>query len=157
VITQVKVKNFTFEIILIMNKVKFSILLLVFAVAIGSSCKKVVTEAAEDFMVNLITNNIWLVESFSEGSTNLSADFKPYEFKFNKDGSVFGQRTGMPNEVGTWAANADAETITSNFPSAPHPCVKLNGVWQIKKTTLSSVNATRFEGATEFKLFLIKK
>ncbi|TAD81093.1 MAG: hypothetical protein EAY75_18215 [Bacteroidetes bacterium] len=132
-------------------------MLFVVAVLACSGCKKAVEKVAEDFMVNLITNNLWVVDEFLEGSVNHTNDFKPYEFKFNKDGSVFGQRASMPNEVGTWQANSEAQTITSNFPVAPHPCNKLNGVWQIKKTTLSSVNAVRLEGSTEFKLFLVKK
>ena len=140
-----------------MTKRMFLFLGLAAALTINGGCKKTVTKAAEDFMINLITNNIWLVSNFSEAGTNLTADFSVYEYKFNKDGSVWGQKTGVVNEVGTWAGNSDAQTITSFFPNSPHPCNKLNGVWQIQKTTLSSVTANRFEGSTEYKLYLVKK
>jgi hypothetical protein len=128
-----------------------------FLIFAASGCKKVVTQAAENFMINLITNNIWLVESFSVAGSDITADFTPFEFKFNKNSTVFGQRPSLPDVEGTWSANPDAQTITSNFPTAPHPCNKLNGIWQIQKTTLSSVQANRFDGSIEYKLFLVKK
>ncbi len=125
--------------------------------AFSFGCKKAVQNAQEDFVVNLITSNIWLVTSFSENSTNITSGFSPYEFKFNKDGSVYGIKTGASNAVGTWAGNATNLTITSAFPAGPSPLDKLTGVWNITKTTLSSVKANRVDGSSTYYLELQKK
>ena len=140
-----------------MKNLRFLSLGLTFVMLITCGCKKTVENAAEDFMTNLITNNLWLVDGFSAGTTIYTSDYSSYEFKFNKDGSVYGRKTGANDEVGTWKPDANAQTIISNFPNSPHPCNKLNGLWQIQKTTLSSVQANRFEAGVEYKLSLVKK
>ncbi len=127
-------------------------------VGIGSpGCKKTIENVKEDFVINLITNNIWLVTNFTEGSDNLTSSFVPYEFKFNKDETVHGIKTGAPDALGTWKGDANSMTITSSFPNGPVPLNKLTGVWHITKTTLSSVKATRTEGGMVYYLDLVKK
>lgn len=122
-----------------------------------SSCNKSVQDAKEDFVINLITNNLWIVSNFTEGSTNLTTNFSPYDFKFNKDETVLGRKAGEPDAQGTWRGDAAAMTITSSFPNGPAPLNKLTGVWNITKTTLSSVKATRTEGSVVYTLELLKK
>lgn len=136
---------------------KFAICLLLIGAVAFISCKKVVEQQAENFIVALITNNIWLVSNFQEGTNNLTADFGPYEFKFNRDMSVWGSRLGAANEVGTWEMFSADTSIISNFPSSPYPVQKLNGKWSFRKTTTSSVEAFRFENGIELKLSLKKK
>ncbi len=129
-----------------------------FALLVGlSSCKKAVEEAKEDFVVNLIVNNLWQVTNFTEGPDNITGQFADYEFKFNRDLTVFGRKPGQPDAAGTWKGDAGAMTITSAFPTGPAPLTKLTGVWNITRTTLSSVRATRTESGTVLNLELQKK
>ena len=123
----------------------------------SSGCKEEIQKAKEDLVVDLIVNNLWVVTNFTEGSTNITASFAPYDFKFNRDESVLGRKTGAPDAVGTWKGSAAAMTITSNFPSGPAPLDKLNGVWNITKTTLSTVKSTRTENGVTYFLDLQKK
>ena len=121
-------------------------------------CQKAVEEAKEDLVMNLITSNLWIVNGFTENGSNISSSFTGYDFKFNEDESVFGRKSGLPDAVGTWRGDAATMTITSNFPSGPTPLEKFNGVWQITKTTLSSVKATRTgTSGISYTLELIKK
>jgi hypothetical protein len=119
--------------------------------------EKAIEQKKEDLLVQLITTNIWVMSSFFENTTDLSAQFNGYEFKFNTDGTVFGIKAGQANAVGTWVGSTAAMTIVSNFPNETSVLKKLNGTFNITSTTLSSVKATRTEGSNEFKLYLVKK
>jgi hypothetical protein len=130
---------------------------LLVAVLAVSACKKAIQDAKEDFVVNLIVSNLWVISNFTEGPANITSQFAEYEFKFNRDLSVFGRKAGQPDAVGTWRGDASAMTITSAFPSGPAPLHKLTGVWNITRTTLSSVKATRTEAGTVMNLELQKK
>lgn len=139
-------------------KFRTSFLILTLATfALFPACKKAIQKAQEDFVVNLIVNNTWVVTNFSEGTNNITASFAPYEFKFNKDETVFGKKTGEPDAVGTWRGNATSMTITAGFPNGPAPLNKLTGVWLITKTTLTTVTATRTDGSTTYNLSLASK
>jgi hypothetical protein len=130
--------------------------LLVMAVG-QSGCKKAVEAAKEDLLMNLITDNLWLVSNFKEGNTDLTNNFSVYEFKFNKDGTVYGKSAGQPDASGTWKGNSEDLSITSAFPNGPSPLDKLTGKWMITKTTMSSVKSNRVQGSTTYYLDLIKK
>jgi len=135
-----------------------SLLLFSCVVITNWSCSsKAIEQKKEDLLVTLITANIWIMESFSEGSTNLTADFSGYEFKFYTDLTVQGIRTGFPTATGTWAGNASDMTVQANFPTETGVLKKLNGTFTVTSSTLSDVNAHRFEGAVELKLHLVKK
>ena len=137
------------------NLIRF---ILAFAIPVIWGCPgKIVEQKKEDLLVNLITSNIWIMNSFYEGTTNLSTDFAPYEFKFNTDRTVYGIKAGSPNAIGTWVGNAAAMTIQSNFPTETGILKKLNGTFTVTSSTLSEVKANRFEGLVEFKLHLVKK
>jgi hypothetical protein len=111
--------------------------------SVSSGCKKAIQNAQEDALMRLITNNIWLVTSYKEGNEDMTALFAPYEFKFNKDKSVLGKKAGAPDAVGSWVGSAETMSITSAFPNGPEPLTKLTGVWQVTKSTLTTVNSTR--------------
>lgn len=137
----------------------FTFLILLIAIVCFSCSKKTVEQAKEDFVVNLITNNIWIVKNFTEGNNDLTQEFAKYEFKFNKDGSVYGIYISgaQANATGTWIANSVAMTIESYFKDETGILKKLNGIWKIYDNTLSEVKAKRLEGQVEYKLHLIKK
>lgn len=121
------------------------------------SCKKAIQSVQEDFVVNLITNNLWTVTLYSENGTNQTGLFAGYDFKFNKDLTVYGQLAGQPDAAGTWRGDASAMTITSAFPNGPVPLQKLTGIWNITRTTHSSVKSTRTESGVTYLLDLQKK
>lgn len=103
-----------------------------------------------------ITDGIWTVEKYLEGSNNITADFSDYDFKFNSDGSVTGTRAGSTS-TGTWAGNISNYSITSNFPTAPDPVIKLNGVWKLTDSYWDYVEAEMTTGAGTNILHLRKK
>ena len=90
--------------------------------------------------MSAITDGIWVVEKYLEGANNISNDFLNYDFKFKNDGTVTGTRAAEVNS-GTWSGNATNYSITSNFPSAPDPIQKMNGVWKITDSYLDYVEA----------------
>lgn len=138
------------------KKLAFIILACTIPVLWGCS-SKFIEQKKEDLLINLITSNIWIMNSFYEGTTDLTASFAGYEFKFNNDGTVYGLKTGSPTASGTWAGNVSTMTIQSNFPTETGVFKKLNGTFTITSSTLSEVKANRFEGSTEYKLHLVKK
>lgn len=133
------------------------ILLLSATITTNWCCKKAIENAQEDFVVNLITNNLWVITLYSENGTDQTVLFNGYDFKFNKDLTVYGRITGQPDAAGTWKGDAAAMTITSSFPNGPAPLTKLTGVWNITKTTLTSVKSTRTENGVTYNLDLLKK
>jgi len=141
-----------------MFKKYLAIALIFFMAPMLMGCpKKIIEDIKQNYVMDLITGNIWVVKAFSEGSADLTTDFAPYEFKFNKDLTVFGQKAGTPDAVGTWLGDATTMTIQAAFPNETTILKKLTGTWKITSNTLSEVKANRFEGATEFKLHLQKK
>jgi len=140
-----------------MRKIALFSLLCMALIFTSVGCKKLVQKIQENAITALITENLWVVHSFSEGGTDLTASFTGYEFQFNKDFTLYGLKTGSPTMSGTWSPNVDSLTIATNFPSATGDFKKLNGLFKITNSTTSYVKANRFEGATEFKLWLDKK
>lgn len=132
-------------------------LTLVLLIGTLTGCKKAIQSAQEDFVVSLITNNIWVITLYSENGINQTALFNGYDFKFNKDLTVYGRIAGQPDAGGTWKGDASAMTITSSFPNGPAPLNKLTGIWNITKTTLTSVKSTRTENGVTYNLDLQKK
>ena len=138
-------------------KTLVSALLLLATITTNWGCKKTIENAQEDFVVNLITNNLWVITLYSENGTDQSALFNGYDFKFNRNLTVYGRITGQPDAAGTWKGDVAAMTITSSFPNGPAPLTKLTGVWNITRTTLSSVKSTRTENGVVYNLDLQKK
>lgn len=91
-------------------------------------------------MLNIITNGVWYVQTYNEDSIDITASFSGYVFKFNQNGTVTGTKDSVATN-GTWSANVNNRTITSNFPSPPAPLNKLNGVWKITDSGLDYVVA----------------
>ena len=106
------------------------------------SCKKKIEEKKKDLVMDAMTNGVWYVEQYLEGTNNISGDFAGYIFKFNTDGTVTGDKAGSIAN-GTWSGDAVNYSITSNFTGAPDPVVKLNGVWKITDSYWDYVEAEK--------------
>jgi len=105
-----------------------------------SSCKKAIEDKKKDLVIDAMTNGVWIVEQYFEGTNNISGDFLNYEFKFYENGTVTSTK-GSETANGTWSGNVSNYSITSQFPSATNPVIKLNGVWHIKDSYWDYVEA----------------
>lgn len=137
----------------------FSLVLLLFLLS-GWGCKKTVDTIKEDLMIKLITTNTWKVVRYMQGSSNITAHFSAYEFKFNKNGNVDAVKNGLVESTGTWLGSETTQSITSSFPaSASDTLQRLSGVWLITNTKSNPwrVFSHRFEGGKELILDLEEK
>lgn len=119
------------------------------------SCKKFIEDKKRQAAMSFITTGHWMVESYLVDTVSVTGEFSGYNFKFNEDGTVDGIK-GSVIEEGTWAGDVNTYSITSNFPSAAEPLVRLNGVWVIKDSGLDFVKADRNTSTAVLHLFLKK-
>ena len=103
----------------------------------------VVQQQQDNMVIQAMTNGQWKVSSFIKGSTDVTSDFSTYKFQFRNNNTVDAINNGSVEKTGTWAADANAQTITSGFPGAVHPLPLLNGTFNIESTTWTSVNASQ--------------
>lgn len=111
------------------------------------SCKKVKENIEEEAALNLLDGTKWKITSYTKGSTDLSADFSPYVFRFNKDLTVDALRNNSTESTGTWQGDIASQTISAYFPSAGHPLLLLNATWTITESTTRSLTANTGGGA----------
>jgi hypothetical protein len=104
------------------------------------SCKKFIEDKQRKAVLDAMTNGRWLVEQYFENGNNITSDFLNYEFQFYENGKVEGiLGTNVAN--GTWEADVENYTITSEFPAAGDPLAKLNNTWLIKDSYWDYVKA----------------
>lgn len=127
-----------------------------FTLVIGMSCKKAIEKKAHDMLMDVITNGVWIVEQYFEGSNNISGQFLDYTFQFYESGAVTGT-INTTSTNGTWSGNVSDYTITSDFPSAEDPIKKLNGLWKIKDSDYDFVKAEMTTTSGTNILYLRKK
>lgn len=139
-----------------MNKLKPLILTGSIALLLSMSCKKAIEKKAANMIMEAITNGEWIVEQYFEGSNNLSNQFQNYYFKFNTNGTLTGS-TDSSVTNGTWTPNVSDYTITSDFPTAVDPLIKLNGVWKLKDSDWDYVKAEMATSGGTKVLILRKK
>ena len=120
---------------------------LLLIVAFFFSCKKLVQQQEQQAVLNIITNGNWYVYQYLQGDSDITANFSGYLFKFTSYGTVTGTKNSV-SVTGTWAANINARTITSNFPSAGPPVSLLNGVWKINDSGTDFVLASYTDTTT---------
>ena len=107
-----------------------------------SSCKKQIEKLQTDLVIEAMTTGQWKMVSFHNGATDLTQDFAPYTFQFKTDYSVDAIKNNLVEHTGTWNADANAKTISSNFnPSASNPLPFLNGTWKITNNSWTFVEA----------------
>lgn len=120
------------------------------------SCKKFIEDKQRKAVIEAMTNGLWIVEQYFENSDNITSVFLNYEFQFYENGTVKGMLgTNVAN--GTWEADVDKYTITSEFPAAGDPLVKLNYTWLIKDSYWDFVKAETTTPAGKNVLHLRKK
>lgn len=118
----------------------YSILLLL---AIVGCSKEKQQQKQEDLVIQAMVNGQWKVTSFMKAGSDVTSDFSPYKFQFKTDFTVDAINNGSVEKTGTWNADANAHTITSNFTGVGNPLLLLNGTWAITNTTWTSVQANQ--------------
>jgi hypothetical protein len=134
------------------------ILPIIFILVLTSSlsCKKLIEKKQRDAVIEAMTSGRWLVEQYFESDSNITYVFLNYEFQFYENGTVKGM-LGTNVADGTWAADVDKYTITSEFPAAGDPLIKLNFTWVIKDSYWDFVKAEAATPAGKNVLHLRKK
>ncbi len=120
------------------------------------SCKKTVEDKKIDLLVQAMTNGVWLVDLYTDAGTDITTDFQGYEFQFLENGTVMGTKNSVMTH-GTWVGDINTQTITSDFPGAPYPLLKLNGTWKITDSYLDYVKSEMGTGTSKLVLHLKKK
>ena len=119
---------------------KYSFVLIILLGLFG--CKKQIEQIQTNLVIQAMTTGQWKMVSFINGSTDVTNDFSPYTFQFKTDFTVDAINNSTVETSGTWGADADAKTITSNFsPQANNPLPLLNGTWKITKNSWTYVEA----------------
>jgi hypothetical protein len=133
---------------------KLLMLTLLFALIQCSPEKK--QEIQQNLVIQAMTNGQWKVSSFNKAGSDVTTEFSPYQFQFKNNLTVDAINGGSVEKTGNWNADANAQTITSNFATIVSPLIYLNGTWKITSTTWTSVNATKTESGETSTLRLDK-
>ena len=121
-------------------KIIYTLVLLICLIGCSKEQKQ---QQQENLVVQAMVNGQWKVTSFNKGGTDVTSDFSVYKFQFKSDLTVDAINNGAVEKTGAWNADANAQTITSNFSNAVNPLVLLNGTWAITNTTWTSVQANQ--------------
>lgn len=131
--------------------------LLVFSTGL-SHCKKAKEKLQEQYVVDVITDGRWIVQTFTEDSIDITTSFKDYEFQFTDNGKVIGIKISTSEQIpGTWVGNIADLTIASAFPGAGEPLSKLNDTWKVINSSSKLVEAKPFNSNRIAYLKLVKK
>lgn len=95
-----------------------------------SSCKKSIEKQKEDYLLGVMTNGRWFLESYVENGIDNTADFKDYEFQFYEAEKLEAISSTGAVETGTWKGDVNNLTLTVNFASSSELLKRLNHVWQ---------------------------
>jgi len=133
-------------------KLKIYLFSVVFGISLFS-CKKLVQQQEQNAAIQIITNGLWYVQTYTNNGTDISAIFDGYVFQFKQDGTVVGTKDNI-SVTGTWSASIPNRSITSNFPNAGSPLNKLNSVWKITDSSIDYVvaNATISDSTENLRL-----
>ncbi len=123
-------------------------LILIFVmVASLSGCKKTVENIQEDLVIKAMTDGQWVITSFKVNTTNITADFAAYKFKYYSNKTVDAIKNGTTEMTGNWDGNASANTTWANFAGAVYPLTLINGTWNITKNSWTYVEASQTNGS----------
>ncbi len=131
----------------------FISVLMVIAISVAHCSKE---ETQQNIIIQAMTNGKWQVQQFTENSIDVSSEFSPYLFQFYENGQVQAIN-GSTIITGTWAADPQARTITSSFPSGNSTLKRLNDTWKIFNNTFSLVEANPTNTTRSAYLKLVKK
>ncbi len=123
------------------------ILGIVMLALVFSGCKKTIENFQEDLVIKAMTDGQWKVSSFTRNSTDITADFSTYKFKYYSNKTVDAINGAAVEKTGTWDGNASNMTTSANFTSPVYPLSLINGNWQITRNGWTYVEATQTSGS----------
>lgn len=135
---------------------RIKLLVALVGLVVLAGCKKIKENIQEDLVIKAMTDGQWRVSSFTRGSENKTADFSPYRFQFRSNKTVEAINNGTTEKTGTWEADPNTRTITSNFFNATATVMLLNGTWLITNNSWDFVEATQTVNNEVLKLRLDK-
>lgn len=123
---------------------------------IFSSCEKAEQFIQKAVLSQIITNDRWVVEIFTVSGTDVTAEYAPYEFEFNTNGTVSAIQS-TSSVVGEWKEDLNTLSIFTNFKNPTPTLERFNNVWYINKTSATYVEAKAVTATAVFTLKLVKK
>jgi len=120
------------------------------------SCKKAIEKKKEQVVMDAITNGLWLVDLYTENGIIMTSDFAGYEFKFNDNETLNALKQGS-SVAGTWKTDLVQYSITTDFPGATNPLVKLSSVWTLTDSDWDYVKSESTVLSMKRVLYLRKK
>jgi hypothetical protein len=124
-----------------------AILLLAVACMTLGGCRKAIENLQTKALIDIITSGRWVIDQFTEASTEYAPEYGGYEFKFNESGTVDAYK-GTSVITGTFVVDAINARITSRFPAGSDPVlIRLNETWTVTKASISQVEAKPTDAA----------
>ena len=120
------------------------------------SCEKAEQFIQKAVLTQIITTDRWVVETFAVSGTDVTAEYTPYEFEFNKNGTVTAFEAAATVQ-GVWKEDIQALSIETTFNN-PNPVLeRFNHVWYISKSGANYVEARSVTVNAIYSLKLVKK
>lgn len=129
----------------------FSLLLVLLA-----GCGKTVEKIQEDMVIKAMVDGQWVVTTFIDNGTTVTASFMGYKFQYYSNKTVDAIKNGTLEKTGTWDGNASTMTTTANFSNVSNPLDLINGNWHIDNSGWTFVEATQTVGSNIKKMRLDK-
>lgn len=107
------------------------------------SCNKAAEKIQENIVIKAMTDGQWRITKLTKAANDLTPGYAPYRFQFYANNTVDAINNGTTEKKGSWSADVDARTISSNFSNAGSLLSELNGTWQITNNSWTFVEATQ--------------
>lgn len=123
---------------------------------IFSSCEKAEQFFQKAVLTQIITNDRWIVETFAVSGTDITGEYTPYEFEFNKNGTLTAFKS-TEAIIGDWKENLNAMSIETHFSNPTETLQRFNNVWYVGKSAPGYVEARAVTTNGVLNLKLIRK
>ncbi len=123
---------------------------------IFSSCEKAEQFIQKAVLSQVITSDRWVVETFAVSGTDVTGEYSPYEFEFNKNGTVSAFRSTQVI-LGDWKEDLNTMSIETHFNDPALTLQRFNNVWYIGKSAATYVEASAVTATGVLNLKLVKK
>lgn len=120
------------------------------------ACKKFIDQQKENYLLKLMTDGRWYLQTYSENGVDNTVLFSGYEFQFYKNQTVDAIKSTSVTG-GTWKADLSTLTFTANFANTADPLQRLNQVWKVTDSYTDAVFAEVTTPAGPVSILLRKK
>jgi hypothetical protein len=123
---------------------------------IFTSCEKAEQFLQKAVLTQIITNDRWVVETFAVSGTDVTGEYAPYEFEFNKNGTVTAFKSTETIQ-GDWKEDLNSMSIETHFTNGSETLQRFNTIWYIGKSSANYVEARAVTTSSALTLKLVKK